>query len=156
MMKAYSTSKSYFHHTLLEERVSALVASDQKDGPIGYMPIDTDKAIYIMRRLTPKECARCQGFDGDYCSELENDDPTNEESAFWRKVWDEWCDINGKKHKTDNQIRKWLMSPPTDSVQYRMWGNGVSLPIPAFILDRIAKSERGELDATSCGRTSDG
>ena len=45
------------------------------------------------------------------------------------------------KPKTANQVRKWLKAPYSDSAAYKMWGNGVSLPIPCFILSAIAEGE---------------
>ena len=44
--------------------------------------------------------------------------------------------------ETDNQIRKWLRNPHTDSAEYRMWGNGCALPIVFYALfgiDHFAK-----------------
>ena len=123
-----------------------MVASMYKDPPIGYMPSEPDSTKCVMRRLTPKECARCQGFDGEWCEGLEIEDPTDEEVAFFQRVWDEWCDIVGKKHKTEKRVRDWLRKSPTDSAKYKLWGNGVALPNVAFIMERIAQAEKGELD----------
>lgn len=145
-MLAYSTSKSYFHHVLLREKVSALVACDHCDPPIGYMPSEPGSTVYIMRRLTPKEIARCQGFDGEWCEGLEQDEPLDEEVAFFQRVWDEWCDIEGKKHKTEKQVRNWLQKAPTDSAKYKLFGNGVALPNVSFIMERIAKAAEGKLE----------
>lgn len=39
---------------------------------------------YIVRRLTPTECARLQGFPDWWCSGLGTEHPTEEEIAFWR------------------------------------------------------------------------
>ena len=47
-------------------------------------------------------------------------------------------DICGKKPKTEKQIRRWLASPYTDAAEYKLWGNGVSLPIVFFVLSGIA------------------
>lgn len=145
-MFACSTSKSYFHHVLLKEKVSALVASDAKDSPIGYMPSEPGSPLYVMRRLTPKECARCQGFRDDWCEGLEQEEPTEAEVAFFQAVWDEWCDMQGLKRKTGKQVREWLRKTPTDSAQYKMWGNGVTLPVVSFIMERIAQANEGVLD----------
>ena len=41
------------------------------------------------------------------------------------------------KSKTDNQIRKWLQNPRSDSAEYKMWGNGVALPNVYFVLSGI-------------------
>lgn len=95
----------------------------------------------ILRRITPLECARLQGFPDDWCQGLVETAPDDEEISFWRRVWNTWMDIEGKKHKTDSQIRKWLATEPADTAQYKMWGNGVALPCVEWILQRIAQVE---------------
>lgn len=40
--------------------------------------------------------------------------------------------------KTDNQIRKWLQNPESDSAKYKMWGNGIALPCATFVMEGIA------------------
>lgn len=93
---------------------------------------------YIVRRLTPIECARLQGFPDWWCSDLETEPPTDEELDFWRDVFRTYADINGTKVKSDKQIIKWLKSPHSDSAEYKMWGNGVALPNVFFVLAGIA------------------
>ena len=56
---------------------------------------------YIVRRLTPVECARLQGFP------------------------DWWCDG----------------ADGSDTAQYLLWGNGISLPCAADVLGKIATQE---------------
>ena len=91
---------------------------------------------YIVRRLTPTECARLQGFPDWWCDGLGTDDPTEEEMAFWREVFETHRKIIGtsSKPKSDSQIRKWLKDPHSDSAEYRMWGNGCALPNVYFVL----------------------
>ena len=91
---------------------------------------------YIVRRLTPTECARLQGFPDWWCGGLGTDGPTEEEMAFWREVFETHRRIMGTstKPKSDSQIRKWLEDPHSDSAEYRMWGNGCALPNVYFVL----------------------
>lgn len=68
----------------------------------GYIPMVTNKAEkaihWIVRRLTPTECERLQGYpDG------------------WTDIG-EWVDTKGKKHK------------PADSPRYKALGNSIALP----------------------------
>ena len=95
---------------------------------------------YAVRRLTPRECAKLQGFDPDWCSDLGTENPTEEDMEFWREVFETHRKVMGtaKKPKTDKQIRKWLANPHTDGAEYRMWGNGVSLPVIFYIMYGIA------------------
>ncbi|TYZ27122.1 DNA cytosine methyltransferase [Selenomonas caprae] len=95
---------------------------------------------YIVRRLTPLECCRLQGFPDWWCSDLGTENPTAEEMQFWREVFETHRKVMGttKKSKTDNQIRKWLANPHTDSAEYKMWGNGVALPCVYYVMMGIA------------------
>ena len=94
---------------------------------------------YIVRRLTPTECARLQGFPDWWCDGLGTENPTEEEMAFWREVFETHRKIMGtsSKPKSDSQIRKWLEDPHSDSAEYRMWGNGCALPNVYFVLSGI-------------------
>lgn len=62
----------------------------------------------IIRRLTPLECERLQGYpDG------------------WSDI-DEWTDAKGKKHKT------------SDTARYKALGNSIALPFWHWLLNRFA------------------
>ena len=95
---------------------------------------------YTVRRLTPTECARLQGFPDWWCRDLGTEDPTEEELAFWADVFETHRKIvtHAKKPKTEKQIRKWLADPYTDSAEYRIWGNGICLANAFFVLAGIA------------------
>lgn len=95
---------------------------------------------YTVRRLTPTECARLQGFPDWWCRDLGTENPTGEELAFWVDVFEAHRKIvtHAKKPKTEKQIRKWLADPYTDSAEYRIWGNGICLANAFFVLAGIA------------------
>lgn len=95
---------------------------------------------YTVRRLTPTECARLQGFPDWWCRNIGTEDPTEEELAFWADVFETHRKIvtHAKKPKTEKQIRKWLADPYTDSAEYRIWGNGICLANAFFVLAGIA------------------
>ena len=96
------------------------------------------ESSYTVRRLTPTECARLQGFPDHWCRGLEEPNPTDEDVAFWTEVWDTYARvIGGCKPKTEKQIRRWLASPHSDSAEYKLWGNGVALPCVFFVLAGI-------------------
>ena len=93
---------------------------------------------YTVRRLTPTECARLQGFPDYWCRDLGTPNPTEEEVTFWVEVWDTYARVIGTcKPKTEKQVRRWLESPHTDSAEYKLWGNGVALPCVFFVLAGI-------------------
>ena len=119
----------------LEEQSPTLMARDYKDPPV----VNEIEPDYIVRRLTPTECARLQGFPDWWCSNLETDEPTEEEIEFWTEVFETHRSVMGasSKPKSRNQIIKWLKDPHSDSAEYKMWGNGVALPNVCFVLSGI-------------------
>jgi DNA (cytosine-5)-methyltransferase 1 len=96
-------------------------------------------ARYIVRRLTPQECALLQGFPADYCANLENPNPTEDDISLWSEIFETHRLSIGKssKPRSRKQISKWLKNPHSDSAEYKMWGNGVALPCVVFVLGGI-------------------
>lgn len=135
----YSTSKNSHHTVAAHEQANTLVASDWKDPPL-VNDLPNDEPVYIVRRLTPVECARLQGFPDWWCADLAIPDPSDADIAFWSEVWETWRQVTNPKGKpkTEKQIRKWLADPYTDSAEYKLWGNGVALPCTYFVLSGIA------------------
>ena len=132
----YCTSKNSHFTRAEEELANTLVATDYKDPPVIN---DMDDVAYVVRRLTPTECARLQGFPDWWCDGLGTENPTEEEIAFWREVFETHRKVMGTstKSKTDKQLMKWLKDPYSDSAEYKMWGNGVALPNVYFVLSGI-------------------
>jgi len=133
----YCTSKNSHFTRAEKELANTLVATDYKDPPV--INDLKEEPDYIVRRLTPTECARLQGFPDWWCAGLGTEEPTEDELAFWREVFETHRKIMGtsKKPKTDRQILKWLKDPHSDSAEYRMWGNGIALPNAYFVLAGI-------------------
>ena len=73
-----------------------------------------ESEIAIVRRLTPLECERLQGFPD-----------------YWTDIGD-WIDSKGKKHKGDS-----------DSPRYKALGNSISLPFWQYLARRSAPSTSG-------------
>lgn len=116
--------------TQVEENQSpAIMARDYKD-PNVVCPAGG----YTVRRLTPTECARLQGFPDNWCADLGTEKPTDEKMYFWHKVFKTYSEVTGCKMKSDKQVAKWLKDPYSDSAEYKMWGNGVALPCVWFVL----------------------
>ena len=126
----YLMSKSYHFAHATPDQADALVATDYKCPPV----VNAD---WRVRMITPLECARLQGFPDWWTDNLTDSEPSDEEVRKWQGIFDEYCDINGKKRKTASQVRKWLMTEPTDAAKYKMWGNGVALPCVVFVLAGI-------------------
>lgn len=96
---------------------------------------------YIIRRLTPLECCRLQGFPDGWGDLPEKENMTDEEFAFWQAVRDTYARINSKATKsyTSSALLKWYNKLHTDSAEYKMWGNGIALPCAKFIMEGIAE-----------------
>lgn len=133
---AYTASKADYMTKVSEDVAGALVASDYKDPPIVCV-----EPYYVVRRLTPKECARLQGFPDDWCSNLETPDPSEEEILYWMDIFETHrkAITKAKNPKTEKWIRKWLQNPYSESAEYRLWGNGVALPCVHYVMSAIKR-----------------
>ena len=131
---AYCMTTGNYTQTL-KEQSPTLMARDYKDPPV----VNETEPEYIVRRLTPTECARLQGFPDWWCAGLGTDEPTEDEMEFWTEVFETHRLVVGtsSRPKSRNQIVKWLKDPHSDSAEYKMWGNGVALPNVYFVLSGI-------------------
>ena len=127
----YLMSKLHHFTHATPNQADTLVATDYKSPPV----VNAD---WRVRMIMPVECARLQGFPDWWTDGLTDSEPSDEEVQKWQGIFDEYCNINGKKRKTASQVRKWLMTEPTDAAKYKMWGNGVALPCVVFVLAGIA------------------
>lgn len=163
---AYSSSRAGYWLDFQKEKSGSLIAGGYKgqntvavlennaiglrnskendlDGTLRNGNLQTGSIVrqdYTVRRLTPTECARLQGFPDWWCARLETPEPTEEEIRFWMEVFETHRKVMGtaKKARTRNQVIKWLKNPHTDSAEYKMWGNGVALPCVFFVMAGIA------------------
>ena len=94
---------------------------------------------YIVRRLTPTECARLQGFPDWWGHIDEKTEFSDEEYLFWLNVRNTHAAINGKQTKDHSveQMLKWYSKLHTDSAEYKMWGNGIALPCALYVMQGI-------------------
>lgn len=133
---AYCTDVGFFNS--LENQSPTLLARSYKDPHLVTYP--DDKVRYIVRRLTPTECARLQGFaDWWGCIEPKNALTEEEEYLFWMGVRNTHAAINGKKVQeyTEKQMLTWYNKLWTDSAEYKMWGNGIALPPALYVMQGI-------------------
>lgn len=125
-------------------RIGGHFYEDGKTGTLRAKPGDNQQTIiseYIVRRLTPTECGRLQGFPDGWADNLAIENPTEDDILYWQMVFKEHSKALGisKKEKTDNQIRKWLQNPESDSAKYKLWGNGIALPCAMMVMEGIVK-----------------
>ena len=101
---------------------------------------------YIVRRLTPTECARLQGFADAWGHIKQKDNLTEEEYRFWLEARNTHASINGKETKdyTKAQMLTWYNKLWTDSAEYKMWGNGIALPPALYCMQGIVEAMEKE------------
>ena len=94
---------------------------------------------YTVRRLTPTECARLQGFPDAWGVPEHKDDFTDEEYEFWLNVRNTYAAINGKavRQYTRRQMLSWYNKLHTDGAEYKMWGNGIALPCALYVMQGV-------------------
>ncbi len=126
-----------------EEMTPALLARDWKDPPVVGRPAGE----YLVRRLTPDECCRLQGYPDGWCKDLENHDPSEEEILLWTEIFREWDAVNGKPDRVRSRkaIVKWLSAPGSDAAEYKAYGNSVAVPCVFFVLAGIVWAQSEEV-----------
>lgn len=141
---AYSMKSIARNGKVLTEQANPIRASDYKDPDIVAYAAPVR---YIVRRLTPTECARLQGFpdrwgDIDHKASL-----TPEEFRFWHEIRNTHAAINGKKVQeyTEAQMLAWYNKLHTDSAEYKMWGNGIALPPALYCMQGIVDAMDKEI-----------
>lgn len=97
------------HQLYLSEKVGALnCMMDQQKVLRGEYNMNNEETVGRVRRLTPTECERLQGFPDGFTD------------------IGEWTDTKGKKHQT------------VDSNRYKALGNSIALPFWFVLLRRIS------------------
>lgn len=123
----------------LEVVAAPLQARGYKDGKLAV-------GTHIVRRLTPTECARLQGFPDKWGHPDHKDDFTDAEYCFWLDARNTHAAINGKsvKEYTKAQMLTWYNKLHTDSAEYKMWGNGIALPPALYCMQGIVEALKAE------------
>lgn len=129
-----------------QEKIGSLCAIDYKG--IGSQYVDEDKCIgekqywnYIVRRLTPTECARLQGMPDLWCRLSQIADMSDEDYEFWKQAHKTYAEINGKtyRQKTKKQMISWYNKLQIDGSEYKAYGNGMALPCVRVPIHGIAQ-----------------
>lgn len=141
----YCTDTAFY--TSCEQVSPTLLARMYKDP---HLVTVGQNARWIVRRLTPTECARLQGFCDKWGHPTHKDDLTDEEYRFWLEVRNTHATINGKavKKYTKEQMLKWYNGLHTDSSEYKMWGNGIALSPALYVMQGVNEALRGETNGT--------
>ena len=97
---------------------------------------------YIVRRLTPLECCRLQGFPDGWGDIPLLEIMSDADAKFWENVRKTYAGATGKAYrqfKDRDALVKWYNKLHTDSAEYKMWGNGIALPCAVFVMQGIAE-----------------
>ncbi len=104
---------------------------------------------WIVRRLTPRECERLQGYPDDWTVLPKISDMSEADYLFFRDVFCTDRAINGKpvkKPPTKEQIIKWYNKLDSDSRRYKALGNSLAIPCTLRVLDGIAEWKEQQND----------
>ena len=127
---------------LNDELYPTLQAKENGGQSLNYMGALLQKNIkYIVRRLTPTECARLQGMPDLWCLLSQIDAMSDEDYEFWKLAHKTHAEINGKsyKEKTKKQMIAWYNKLQIDGAEYKAYGNGMALPCVRVPIHGIAK-----------------
>lgn len=95
----------------------------------------------VLRRLTPLECERLQGYP-DYWTTLPKiDKMTDDEVEFYKAVYLTDKKIRGKTAKTPSKaaLISWYNKLDNDGNRYRALGNSLAIPCALRVIEGIAK-----------------
>lgn len=88
-----------------------------------------------IRRLTPLECERLQGFPDYWTILTSQDNFSDEEFEFWEKIY-----LNShKKEPSKSQLLTWKNKLSSDCARYKALGNSVAIPCVKYVMKRISE-----------------
>lgn len=110
------------------------------NGP-GHDPVGTRvRSGMSVRRLTPRECERLQGFPDDFTLIPEYRKRQKETGAAAEQLYRYYCRTDrGRQHV---EMRSGRVYSTPDGPRYRALGNSMAVPVMAWIGRRIAMVER--------------
>lgn len=100
---------------------------------------------WIIRRLTPLECERLQGYPDFWTCLKPKETLDGAEFSFWRDVMITDKKLKGKqcnKHPTPEQLTKWYKKLECDGSRYKALGNSLAIPCALRVIGYIADFER--------------
>lgn len=102
---------------------------------------ETDEGI-VIRRFTPTECARLQGFPDNWGEIEPKESFTDNEFTFWLDVRNTHAAINGRTQRayTREAMLKWYNKLRSYSAECKMWGNGIALPTALYCMEGVAEA----------------
>lgn len=124
----FTTAKQDYHTKVLSDKAFAITATDYKDPPTIYHG-GGDEVASAVRRLTPLECERLQGFPDNWTLIGE---ASGEE--IWKDEYGNEYPLTVYKYETpEGKLKK-----VSDAERYKALGNSICLPFWFYLLRRIS------------------
>lgn len=98
---------------------------------------------YIVRRLTPLECCRLQGYPDGWTENISFDALSQEQVDQLEPIRKTWAEVNGKNYKPCKDraaLEKWFNGLQTDSAEYKAYGNSLAIPCSYDVIRRVANA----------------
>lgn len=98
---------------------------------------------YIVRRLTPLECCRLQGYPDGWTENISFDALSQEQVDQLEQIRKTWAEVNGKNYKPCKDraaLEKWFNGLQTDSAEYKAYGNSLAIPCSYDVIRRVANA----------------
>ncbi len=100
---------------------------------------------WIVRRLTPRECERLQGYPDDWTVLPKISEMSDTDYEFYKAAFLLDKVIRGKptaKEPDKKQLIRWYNGLDNDGARYRMLGNSLAIPCALRVIGYIADYER--------------
>lgn len=136
--KPWITVSQTSYSTYLESDTSVSIKSS--GGTLGGGSENLSIRDDVIRKLTPLECERLQGFPDDWTCLETKECMSDEEYYFWLEVYKNDKILRNKTFLKDiskNQLLKWYNKLKCDNSRYKALGNSIAIPCVDFIIKRI-------------------
>lgn len=136
--KPWITVSQTSYSTYLENDTSVSLKSS--GGTLGGGSENLSIRDDVIRKLTPLECERLQGFPDNWTCLETKECMSDEEYYFWLEVYKNDKILRNKTFLKDiskNQLLKWYNKLKCDNSRYKALGNSIAIPCVDFIIKRI-------------------
>ena len=100
---------------------------------------------WAVRRLTPRECERLQGYPDDWTVLPKKSDMSDEDYELYKAAFMLDKAVRGKstgKEPDKKKLIRWYNGLDSDGARYRMLGNSLAIPCALRVIGYIADYER--------------
>lgn len=132
------------HSGIYETQIARTIdhnGGDPRCNQGGTCVCEKNSYAWVVRRLTPLECERLQGYPDGWTVLPKIKDMSEEEYEFFTKVYLLDKQIRGqtvKKPPTKEQLVRWYNKLDSDGTRYRQLGNSLAIPCALHVIGYIA------------------